>query len=360
MKILALVSDAFGAIGGIARYNQDLIIALSNIDYISSIEILTRSQPGPIGKIPQNIKYNTKGIGSKIKFSLEGLRVTRSYDHLDIVLCGHINLLPIAFYIARYKKAELWCMIFGIDAWHPHPNPMVRWIIRKVDKVISISETTTSRFISWSNFDEEKITLIPNSYDKNIFFPGPKPNYLLERYRLHNNTVLMSLGRLVSYDRYKGFDEILEILPELKKTVPNIKYIIAGSGDDEERLREKVNQLNIINIVIFIGYVPENEKADHYRLADAFVMPSRGEGFGFVFLEAMACGIPVVGSKLDGSREALRNGKLGILVDPTNLKEVHDGILDALNQVHGKIPDGLDYFSFSVFQQRVAQLLEGV
>ena len=68
--------------------------------------------------------------------------------------------------------------------------------------------------------------------------------------------------------------------------------------------------------VTFTSVVPEAEKADHYRLADAFVMPGRGEGFGIVYLEAMACGIPVLGSRLDAGREALRQGELGILVDP--------------------------------------------
>jgi glycosyltransferase involved in cell wall biosynthesis len=89
-------------------------------------------------------------------------------------------------------------------------------------------------------------------------------------------------------------------------------------------------------------------------------MPGRGEGFGFVFLEALACGIPAVGSKLDGSREALRGGALGVLVDPRRPEEIAAGILKALGQPPGVIPPGLDYFSFENFQKRCHAILRQV
>ena len=109
--------------------------------------------------------------------------------------------------------------------------------------------------------------------------------------------------------------------------------------------------------MIFTGYVPESEKADHYRLADAFIMPSRGEGFGFVFLEAMACGIPVLASKVDGSREAVRNGSLGMMVSPADPKEIKEAVLATLKRPKGTIPEGLEYFSFSNFQQRLYSII---
>jgi glycosyltransferase involved in cell wall biosynthesis len=81
-------------------------------------------------------------------------------------------------------------------------------------------------------------------------------------------------------------------------------------------------------------------------------MPSRGEGFGFVFLEAMACGVPAIGSKLDGGREALLDGKLGMLVDPTNPAEIRAAILETLERRERRVPDGLEYFSFENFAER--------
>jgi len=86
-------------------------------------------------------------------------------------------------------------------------------------------------------------------------------------------------------------------------------------------------------------------------------MPSKGEGFGIVFLEAMACGIPVVASKLDGSREAVRDGLLGILINPNEPEEIKAGILEALQRPRGSIPLGLDYFCYENFELRCHEIL---
>jgi glycosyltransferase involved in cell wall biosynthesis len=99
--------------------------------------------------------------------------------------------------------------------------------------------------------------------------------------------------------------------------------------------------------------VPEAEKADHYRLADVYVMPSRGEGFGFVLLEAMACGIPSIGSTRDGTREAMREGLLGPIVDPLDQQAVVDAVIASLKRPRA-IPEGLDYFAFPAFARRLS------
>jgi hypothetical protein len=98
------------------------------------------------------------------------------------------------------------------------------------------------------------------------------------------------------------------------------------------RLEEKANSLGLSDKVVFTGRISESEKVAHYNLADAYVMPSTGEGFGIVLIEAAACGVPVVGSRVDGSREALLDGRLGHLVDPTQPLITGDGLpLKAVN-----------------------------
>lgn len=87
-------------------------------------------------------------------------------------------------------------------------------------------------------------------------------------------------------------------------------------------------------------------------MSDTFLMPGRAEGFGFVFLEALACGVPIVGSEVDGSREALRDGQLGVLVNPADLDPIKQGILAALSEPRN-IPEGLSYFAWPVFTQRI-------
>src|SRR5262249_30001515 len=170
-------------------------------------------------------------------------------------------------------------------------------------------------------------------------------------------TVLMTLGRMAREEQAKGFDEVIELLPRLAKEIPNVVYVAAGDGSDRARLEAKVAQLGIEERVVFTGWVDESRKPDRYRLADVYVMPSRGEGFGFVVLEALASGTPVVASTIDGTREAVRNGMLGNVVDPRDPESIRCGILDALKKPRG-IPAGLDYFSYDRFAERLNSALQ--
>ncbi len=106
------------------------------------------------------------------------------------------------------------------------------------------------------------------------------------------------------------------------------------------------------------GLFPEEEKCDLYNLADVYVMPSRAEGFGFVFLEAMASGLPVIASKYDGGRDALLDGRLGLLVDPSSPAEIRAAIMEQLQQGERRVPDELGHFSFANFTSRLAAIVD--
>jgi len=112
--------------------------------------------------------------------------------------------------------------------------------------------------------------------------------------------------------------------------------------------------------VIFTGFFAEREKADLYNLADVYVMPSRGEGFGFVFLEAMASGVPAIASRLDGGREALLGGELGLLVDPSSAAEIRLGIQEILARGERRVPERLEFFAYPNFERRVHAIIDAV
>jgi glycosyltransferase involved in cell wall biosynthesis len=109
--------------------------------------------------------------------------------------------------------------------------------------------------------------------------------------------------------------------------------------------------------IVFTGFVPEEQKADYYRLADAYVMPSQGEGFGIAFLEALACGIPVLGSRVDGSQEALLDGALGCLADPSKPAEIERGVLEALRRGRGAVPQEISHYSYHAFANRAEAIV---
>jgi glycosyltransferase involved in cell wall biosynthesis len=305
------------------------------------------------------------------------------------VICGHINFLPLAFLHRLWSRTPVVLIIHGIEAWAPPRKPFARFLARRVDRFIAVSERTKERFLGWTHLPPERGLVLPNCVDPSRFGSGPKDSALLQRYGLRDKTVIMTLGRLASEERYKGFDEVLEVLPDLAKQVPNLAYLIVGDGTDRIRLVQKARSLGLpvadlaaapgdssslpveassplsplpSPAVIFAGRIPDSQKADHFRLADAYIMPSQGEGFGIVFLEAMACGVPVIASKVDGSREAVRNGELGELVDPGKPEEIKAAILRVLSNRNGSQlrnpPPGLAYFYYANFEQRVHQFLQ--
>jgi glycosyltransferase involved in cell wall biosynthesis len=359
LHILILLTDAYGGNGGIAKFNRDFINALASDDRVETIVAIPRLMPNPSEPRPGNVIYAVDAARGKLRFAWRALSSVLVPGKFDLVICAHINLLPIAYPLKLLARAPLVLITHGIEVWCPTGNWLRNVLTRKVDGFVAVSNLTKSRFMSWSHVRDSIGWVLPNCFEPGAFAPGPKRMDLLKRYDLEGKTVLMTCGRLVSMDRYKGFDALIEALPDLAKRIPNVAYLIVGDGDNRTRLEQKVQQLGLRDRVVFAGFVSEAEKADHYRLADVYVMPSKGEGFGIVYLEAMACGIPTVGSRVDGSREALRDGLLGILVDPDDRADIERGVLEALAR-RREVPDGLDYFSFENFRQRVQRLLSDV
>lgn len=358
-NILVLLSDGFGGTGGIAKFSRDLVTVLASRRDVVKIVAVPRVMPlSPVG-IPPKVEHVVEGLGGKLRYIIAVLRLLRQSRRYDIVICGHVNLLPLAYFASRWVGAPVILVVYGVEVWKAPAKVSIRWMIRKLDAFISISAVTKERLVSWSRLDDRKGWILPNSFDPGCFSPGPKNAVLLERYRLLGHSVLMTCGRMASTERLKGFDEVLDILPEVRKVIPNLRYLVVGDGDDRARLEGKTRRLGLEDVVIFTGYVREEEKVDHYRLADVYVMPSQQEGFGFVYLEAMACGIPTIAGKWDGGREALRGGALGRLVEPGDKADLVSAILEALSRPK-RVPEGLDYFCFENYTRRVNDIFASI
>jgi phosphatidyl-myo-inositol dimannoside synthase len=353
VRILHLGTDSYGGYGGIALYNREVIAAMASHPRVDEVVVIPRVIVSPeLEPIPPKVRFVSEAAKGRIAYMRALLRVTRG-PKFDLVVCAHVNLLPIARLVTR----DPLLFVYGIEAWKPLRDPLSNRLLRGARAVVSISDITAERFLGWSGF-AGPLHLLPNSIHAEQYGMRPKNEALMARYRLQGKRVLLTLGRVVAAERYKGFDEVLEVLPDIAQVHDDIVYIIAGGGNDLQRLARKVVTLGISERVRFTDLVREEEKADLYNLADVYVMPSRGEGFGFVFLEAMACGVPVIGSRLDGGREALRGGTLGRLVDSTNPAEVRVALLDALAENKRGVPEGLDYFSFASFEARMHAILE--
>jgi len=359
LRILALLTDAYGARGGISRFNRDLLTALCASPRVSSVVALPRLAAGPLEPLPYKLDYRLGALGGKRRY-LQALTRTLLTERFDAVVCGHINLLPLATAAATLMHAPTLLIVHGIDAWQPTSRWLTNRLAGRVGRCAAVSNFTLQKFLDWSHLPNSRASILPNCVSHTEFSPGPRPDYLVERYKLHGKRVLLTLSRLPGIDRKKGVDEMLESMQALLLRAPDLIYVIAGDGPDRPRLEAKCRALALTEHVRFTGVVSEHEKLDHYRLADVFTMPSRGEGFGIVFLEALACGLPVVAGNSDGSAEAVEGSGLCILVNPLSASELQDGILRALDLPRGTVPESLFNFSRERFAERVDQLLTSV
>lgn len=358
-RALALLTDAFGGHGGIAKFNRDFLTACAAYPKYTETVVFPRLISAPTGEIPPKIRWITNCANSKIKYVASVVSRLLHDRDFGIVVCGHINLLPVAWLASRFLRAPLILIVHGIEAWQPTGRRFVDRLVSKVDFVIAVSNVTKQRFLEWSHLHEATAFVLPNSIDMRRFHPKEKNSTLLRKHGIERKRVLMTLGRVSGRERYKGFDEVLEVLPDLIEEFPGLTYLIVGGGDDLERLRKKAEALGLEDCVTFTGVITEDDKVDYYNLADAFLMPGRGEGFGIVLLEAMACGLPTLASILDGSREALRDGEFGVLVNPRQPEDLKRGIREVLGRPKN-VPPGLEYFSFSHYQVRVHHILNRI
>ncbi|HEX6096070.1 MAG TPA: glycosyltransferase family 4 protein [Thermoanaerobaculia bacterium] len=348
MKVLLLCTDAYGGHGGIALYNRDLAEALASRPDVDEVIVVPRVIRSEVRDVPPKVTFHAAAARGPVQY-LRAIAKARAAKP-ELVICGHMNLLPVACSIARHPLL----VIYGIEAWKRAPKLTTR-LLHRTCGVVSISHITRDRLLQWSNYGG-MTWLLPNAIHAEAYGIREKRADLVARYGLEGKRVLLTVGRLAAEERYKGFDEVLEILGQLPS---DVVYMIAGGGNDAVRLQHKAAQLGVADRVLFTGLFPEEDKPDLYALADVFVMPSRGEGFGYVFLEALASGVPVIGSKHDGGREALLDGDLGLLVDPASPAEIVAALREVLDAPEPRtVPPLLGYFSFENFKARLNAIVD--
>jgi phosphatidyl-myo-inositol dimannoside synthase len=328
LRILALVTEAFGGHGGIAQYNRDFLSSLAKCDRVDDVLVRPRFSKTPMGTLPPGVRQ-LAGVESALAYSFATLWTAIRHRPIDLVFCGHLFMAPLAAVIARALRVPLWIQVHGIETWH-EPSALQRRSVESATIITSVSRDTRRRLLKWVGIDPARVKVLPCTVGAQ-YQPGPKPPFLLDRHAAAGKKVLVTVSRLHSSERYKGHDRVIRTLPRLLSQHPEIIYLIVGDGDDRPRLESLAVECGVGKHVQFTGWVPSEELPDYFRLADVFVMPSLAEGFGIVFLQAMATGVPVIAGNQGGSRDALCDGVLGTLVDSENSDELASAIHAALD-----------------------------
>ncbi|MEM7556829.1 MAG: glycosyltransferase, partial [Cyanobacteria bacterium P01_A01_bin.84] len=358
-----------------------LLEALQNIYNQKNIDIFLMHDK----KLPENYKCSSYN-----KFHFTGkwhpkLRVPAFaaqaiahgfYQHPNLVISSHLNFTLAAYWLKKLTGIPYWTVAHGIEAWDIQNSGLrksfyhtdLNKTLHEADKILAVSNFTRDRLITEQNIKPEKISILPNTFDASRFQVLSKPKYLLERYRLHaEQPVILTVARLGENEGYKGYDKVLQAIPHIRQTIPDVHYIIAGKGKDKARVEQLITQLELQDCVTLAGFVPDEELRDHYNLCDVFAMPSKKEGFGIVYLEALSSGKPVLAGNQDGAVDAVSNGELGVLVNPDDVESIAKYLVQILQ---GSYPNPLlyqplalrqkviDKFGFEVFQETLAAYLK--
>jgi len=246
--------------------------------------------------------------GNRWKFALCLIRAKS-----DVQLLDHVGLARLPGLIPLPSGRNFVLLIHGVEIWNSNRTDYIR-TARKARLLIANSGYTAQKVrdrypdlpeirVCWPGKDQ--VEPIPNAKQVNedAALAGIGPHAML------------IVGRLSAQQRHKGHDHLIEAMPLILQTVPDAQLVIAGAGDDRDRLELKAKQLNVGDRIIFTGWLDEDQLNSLYSQCALFVMPSEGDGFGLVFLEAMMHRLPCVGLKVSAAAEIFEDEKSGILVD---------------------------------------------
>jgi len=323
-KILLVLPEVFNCAGGIQMFCRALCLAAGDLTHesggsVSALVLNDRLAPDPRYVNGNFASYSGAGE-SKTRFVRQFLRLIFS-NRYDWIIFGHVSLSPLAMlpklFHPRVKTAVV---AYGSEVWQPITK-IQRRALRQADVVLSISDHTKGELIRHSDIPGERIKILPCTLDPYWNLEAAKAN--LES----KPPLILTVARMTKKEKHKGIDSVIRSLPAVMNKIGPIEYRVVGEGDDVPRLQALAAELGISKHVLFMGGLPDAELREHYQRCSVFVLPSGQEGFGIVFLEAMAYGKPVIGGVHGGTPFVVKHKETGWLVNWSNVGEIADAII---------------------------------
>jgi phosphatidylinositol alpha-1,6-mannosyltransferase len=289
--------------------------------------------------------------GHRSRFVATALRRAASADRHTTVIVTHLHLAPAALAFAA-RGASVTTMLCGVEAWQP-VSRLQRAALDRA-RLIAISRFTRDRFHTANPHFAGRAV--------DVCHLGVEPLAAAEPAAGGAATALI-VGRMAGDERYKGHDPLLEIWREVAAAVPGAALRIVGDGDDRPRLERKAASLGLADQATFLGALDDDALEREYQRCTAFVMPSRDEGFGFVFVEAMRAGRACLGGRGSAS-EIIADGETGLVVEPGDRGQLAQSVIQLLRDRAASEAMGgrgrarfLERFTAQRFRDRFTSLL---
>ena len=364
---LYLFPQLFGAPGGIQAVNHDTLRAVIGACPAARHRVLLyhdREVPSGSARVDRRVHFvpcGTVGGASRGRF-VRAFAGALIEERPDLIVVGHAGLAPLAWSAKRLFGIPYVGWIYGVELQRLR-GPVQRAAIRGADRLVAISRHTRRELAAVDAEAAGRAVVLPCTV-RAQFRPGSGAA-VRRQLGLDREPVLLTVARYDPGQRHKGYDLVVRALPSVLARCPDARYVLVGEGDDLPRVRELARGLGVGHALVCAGRVPDEALPAWYNACDLFVMPSRGEGFGIVFLEALACGRPVIAGDRDGARDAVLDGRLGRMVDPDDPAALADAIVDFLT---GRAPSELtdparlrraclEHFGRAAFEERIRKLL---
>lgn len=355
MKVLLLTTEVNGT-GGIQYVGRLFARAVQDgMGADGEVTLVTLKDRDPLGLADLSGCRVFAGGGSRLRTGLTVLRLLRR-ETWDLVILGHLNLAPLMLTVRRRRLPPLLALVHGLEAWRPLSRLRRRGVAR-ADQIVYISEYTRNRCRIVNPWLQD----LPDAVCHLGLLPGAPVPSITETDT--GDPFVLMIGRMAQSERYKGQEEMIRIWPAVQRQRPGLRLILIGDGDDRPRL-ESLARAQAADIA-FLGRVDDRTRDAYLGACQCFCLPSRGEGFGLVYLEAMRAGKPVLTSRLDAGAEVIVDGVTGRAIDPTNPDELLKGILDVTGpraETMGQAGKQRfqEHFCYESFMQRLTQQVQNV
>lgn len=366
--LVGLFPDLAGT-GGVQESGRLSALALQNIAKQQNWTVDFLSLNGAPGD--HSLSFGTDIIPfrgfdrRKIRFALSAVRSAMRSSGSDgaVVLAAHSNLAPVATWMRRAaSNAKIVVMGHGIEVWSPLPTNR-RQALVAADLILAPSCFTAHKIAEVQGIPSMKIRRLPWPLSPSFLALAESKSKLRLPDGFPPGQVILSVGRWASNEQYKGADELIRAAALLAQKLPDVRLVLVGTGDDLPRLRRLAAESGG-PAPCFLEGLSREQVAASYAAADIFALPSTGEGFGLVFLEAMAFGKPVVGAAAGGITDVIDDAVNGFLVPPGDSNALSSGLEKLLCDpaLRSKLgQEGArkvhETYSFAVFQRKLMQIV---
>lgn len=237
-------------------------------------------------------------------------------------------------------------------------HSIAKYTLDKVDHVIAVCKSDSDKLLSLG-LSPCKLSIIPNGFDENLFFPLPKKSARANLGLPPNKRIVLAIGTL---DEVKGHIYLIKAMHKITKARNDVLAVIVGSGPLESKLRKEISKLGLEGKVLLVGREPHNKVPLWINASDVFVMPSLNEGLPTVIPEVMACGRPVIGTRVGGIPDLILSDELGSLVRPRDSESLAQAISDALDREWDSkiILDHSEFYSLKSITERIVRVYQKV